>query len=208
MALVEKIDLKKTLKPLFSPPAGRFSLVEVPRLRYLAIDGHGDPNHAPAYREAVEALYAVAYGTKFAAKKTLERDYGVPPLEGLWWADDMRSFTSGRKDDWDWTMLIMLPDFVPDGLVDEAREKASAKKSLPALSKLHVVTIEEGLCAQTLHIGSYDEEAPVLRRMHDEFLPQNGLAPNGKHHEIYLSDPRKTAPEKLKTILRQPVKRI
>lgn len=205
---MEKFDLKKSLKALFSPPAGRFTLVEVPRLKYLAIDGHGDPNTAPAYAQAVEALFAAAYAIKFDAKAALGKDYTVPPLEGLWWAADMAAFTGGRKDDWDWTMLVMLPNFVPDMLVTQAYKRVKEKKALPALEKLRIAEIEEGLCVQTLHLGTFADEAPVLRRLHEEFIPEHGLAPNGKHHEIYLSDPRRTAPEKLRTVLRQPVRRI
>lgn len=201
---MEKIDFKKTLKPLYSPPSGRFVEVDVPKLLFLKVDGAGDPNTAPVYREAVEALYSVSYAMKFAAKAALGRDYAVPPLEGLWWADDPASFVTRDKHRWKWTMMIMAPDFAAE-LFGMAAEKAAAKRGpLPASLRLEAMT--EGRCLQTLHIGSYDDEGPVLARLHDEVMPALGLAFAGPHHEIYLSDPRKTAPAKLKTILRQPVR--
>jgi len=172
------------------------------------IDGHGDPNAAPEYQEAIEALYAVSYKVKFASKKKLDKDYVVPPLEGLWWAEDMESFTSKRdKSQWDWTMMIMQPEWITHEIVDQAIEQA-AEKELPALPKLRLETYHEGLCVQIMHHGSYDDEEPTLDKMHHEFIPQNGYKMAGKHHEIYLSDARKVAPEKLKTVLRQPVKEI
>ena len=202
-----KIDFRKEMKALYAPPAGRFVTVDVPAMRFLMIDGAGDPNRAESYAQAVEALYSVAYTLKFAIKKQGGPDYGVPPLEGLWWADDMSTFLSRDKEKWSWTMMIMVPDFVEAESVTAAIAAAGAKKGLPALKLLRLETYHEGLCVQTMHIGSYDDEGPVLRRLHDEFLPANGLVETGHHHEIYLSDPRKTAPEKLKTVLRQPVRK-
>jgi DNA-binding PadR family transcriptional regulator len=203
---VEKIDFRKTLKKLYGPPAGKFEIIDVPAMNFFMVDGHGDPNKAPAYKEAVEALYSASYTLKFMCKKELSRDYTVPPLEGLWWADDMETFISREKDKWSWTMMIMVPDFVDRGTAMRAVAEAARKKELPALSRLRFERLEEGKSVQTMHIGPYDEEGPTLRRLHKEFLPQNGLVETGHHHEIYLGDPRKTAPEKLKTILRQPVK--
>jgi hypothetical protein len=203
---MSKIDFKKEWKHLYDP-AKEFEIVDVPPMQYLMIDGHGDPNTAQAYREAVEALYAVAYKVKFISKKELGRDYVVPPLEGLWWAEDMESFTSQRdKSQWDWRMMIMQPEWVTQELVDQAIEVVAKSKDLPALPKLRLETYHEGLCAQILHIGSYDDEGLTLHRMHHEFIPQNGYEMVGKHHEIYLSDPRKVAPDKLKTVLRQPIR--
>ncbi len=139
------------------------------------------------------------------SKKELGRDYAVMPLEGLWWAEDMSTFLSREKDKWSWTMMILQPDWITRDMVDAAVAKARGKLGeMPA--SLRLETLEEGLCVQTMHIGSYDDEGPVLARLHGEYLPQNGLAEQGRHHEIYLGDPRKTAPEKLKTILRQPVR--
>ncbi len=203
---MDKIDFKKTMKALYNPPAGRFVLVEVPPLDYVAVDGAGDPNTAPAYREAVEALYAAAYTLKFASKKELARDYVVPPLEGLWWAEDMASFKDRRKGEWSWTMLIMIPDFIDRAGAERAIAAAKKKSASAALDRLRIERIAEGRAVQTLHVGSYDAEGPILAKLHEEFLPANGLVEAGHHHEIYLSDPRKTAPERLKTILRQPVR--
>ncbi len=203
---MDKIDFKKTMKALYNPPAGRFVIIEVPPLDYFAIDGTGDPNTAPAYREAVEALYAAAYTLKFISKKEHSRDYVVPPLEGLWWAKDMASFKDRRKSEWSWTMLIMIPDFLDRAMAERAIAAARKKSASVALDRLRVERIAEGRAVQTLHIGPYDAEGPVLAELHQEFLPANGLVEAGHHHEIYLGDPRKTAPDKLKTILRQPVR--
>ncbi|MGE0283740.1 MAG: GyrI-like domain-containing protein [Rhizobiaceae bacterium] len=203
---MEKIDLKKAHKDLYSAPRGDFIVLRVPPLRYLMIDGYGDPNVELSYKEAVEALYVASYTLKFMCKESEGRDYVVPPLEGLWWADDLTDFKTRRKDRWSWTMMIMVPELVGQALAVSAIKKAEAKKGLPALSKVRVATLDEGIVAQTLHVGPYDAEGPILHKLHDEFLPANGYAETGHHHEIYLGDPRKAAPEKLRTILRQPIK--
>ena len=195
------------MNTFYAPSAKDFSLVQVPPLHYLMIDGHGDPNTAPAYMSAVEWLYSVSYPVKFMSKKELGRDYAVMPLEGLWWADDMNAFITRDKSAWSWTMMILQPDWITKVMIDAAIEKASAKLGAPPPS-LRLETLDEGLCVQIMHIGPYDAEGPVLARLHGEFLPQNGLTETGHHHEIYLSDPRKSAPEKLKTVLRQPVRRL
>ena len=204
---MEKIDFKKTLKALYQPPAGQFSLVEVPRLTFVMVDGQGDPNIAPAYVNAVQWLFSVSYTLKFMSKKELARDYVVPPLEGLWWADDMTSFLTRDKAAWSWTMMILQPDWITAAMFQAAIDKAGQKLG-DAPASLRLEDYEEGLSVQILHIGSYDDEGPALRRLHEEYLPENGLTETGHHHEIYLSDPRKVAPEKLKTILRQPVRRL
>jgi len=205
---VSKIDFKRTLKTFYAPSSKSFSIVDVPPMQFLMIDGHGDPNTASAYQEAVEALYAVAYGVKFVSKRELDRDYVVPPLEGLWWAKDIQAFISRGKGSWDWTMMIMQPEWVTAATVEAALARAGESKDLPALPKLRLETYHEGLSVQILHLGSYDDEAPTILRMHAEFMPAQGLVPAGKHHEIYLSDPRRVAPEKLKTVLRQPVRKV
>jgi len=203
-----KIDFKKELKHLYGPSAKKFEVVDVPPMNFLMIDGHGDPNTAQEYKDAVEALYAVAYALKFMSKKEKGVDYGVPPLEGLWWVENMEEFTTEDKSAWDWTMMIMQPEWITQEMVEEAVKQVEKKKNLPALSKLRLETYHEGLAVQILHIGSYDDEAPTIAKMHHEFMPENGYEPAGKHHEIYLSDPRKVAPEKLKTVLRQPARKI
>ena len=203
--MTPKIDFKKSLDA-YQGKRGRFRIVEIPDLQYLMIDGHGDPNTSPAFAEAVEALYPVAYKLKFASKRDLGRDYVVPPLEGLWWAEDMDSFTAARdKSQWDWTLMILVPDWIDQSMVDAAVEEAGAKARPARLGGIRLESLSEGHCVQTLHIGSFDDEADLLSRMHHEFIPNNGLRMVGTHHEIYLSDSRKVAPEKLRTLLRQPV---
>lgn len=204
---VEKLDLKKQHKALYGAPKGKFEVIEVPVLQYVQLDGEGDPNVAEAYQTGVTWLYSVSYAMKFAAKAELGTDYVVGPLEALWWADDMASFTARNKSDWRWTIMILQPDFVTSALFAKAVDKAGKKLGPPPPS-LRLEHYHEGLSVQTLHIGSYDDEAPTLARLHQEFLPANGLKETGHHHEIYLSDPRKVPAEKLKTILRQPVKRV
>lgn len=199
--------MKKSLRRLYMPSPKEFVLVDVPLQRFLAIDGQGDPNTSTDYAEAVEALYSVSYTVKFASKKKLERDFVVAPLEGLWWADDPETFRAGDKSAWKWTMMICQPDWVTEEIITDATAAASRKKQLPAISRIELRELGEGLSVQILHIGSYDDEAPTLARLHDEFMPANGLDFNGHHHEIYLSDPRRTDPAKLRTVLRQPVRR-
>jgi hypothetical protein len=200
-----KTDFKKTLDA-YQAKRGEFRIVDVPATQYLMIDGHGDPNSSPAYADAIRALYPVAYKLKFASKRDLECDYVVMPLEGLWWADDLDSFTTARdKSRWDWTLMIMVPDWTDQPMFEAAVEQVAAKDRPVRLDDIRLKSLSEGRCVQTLHIGSYDSEADVLARMHHEFIPGNGLRMIGKHHEIYLSDARKVAPEKLRTILRQPV---
>ena len=201
---MEKVDLKRTL-PAYRARRDRFEIVEVPSSRYLMIDGRGDPNTAPAYAAAVQTLFGASYALKFASRRELDRDYVVMPLEALWWADDMTLFTSGRDASrWSWTAMILVPGWIPEALVDRARDAVGEH---PASALLRLETLDEGMCVQTLHVGSYDDEGPVLARLHDEFVPERGLVLRGRHHEIYLSDARRTAPEKLRTILRQPVAR-
>lgn len=212
---LETFDIKSARKDLYGGKVGVFTLVDVPPQNYLMIDGHGNPNTAPEYRVAVEALYTASYAIRFAAKKQLERVHVVGPLEGLWWADDMNAFTTRSKDDWNWTMMIYQPEWITSALANAAlataalaaasQKKAAQQKSVPALAALRFETLVEGRCIQTLHVGSYDDETPVLERMHHQYMPEHGLTFAGKHHEIYLSDPRKVEPARLKTILRQPV---
>jgi len=200
-----KIDFKKTLKAFYGPLAGDFVEVQVPAMTFVKVDGAGDPNTTPSYRTAVEWLYGVSYAMKFAARAALGKDYVVPPLEALWWADDPASFVARRKDEWRWTVMIMAPDFIIPELFDLAVAKTRAKRDDQPAS-LRLQAFDEGRSLQTLHIGSYDDEGPALARLHDEVMPARGLTFNGPHHEIYLSDPRKTKPARLKTVLRQPVR--
>jgi hypothetical protein len=205
---MSKVDFKKEYKNLYVPPK-KFVIVEVPKMQYLMVDGHGDPNVAQEYQDAIEALYAVAYKIKFTSKKQLGRDYVVPPLEGLWWAEDMETFTTARdKSQWDWTMMIMTPEWISKEIFSEAVEAVRKGKNPAAVNKVRLESYQEGVSVQIMHIGSYDDEGPVLMKMHNEFLPENGYAEDGKHHEIYLGDPRKVSPERLKTVLRQPVRKL
>ena len=201
---MSKLDFKKTLSALYTAPTDRFVSIEVPTLAFVKIDGAGDPNTSPAYKQAVEWLYAVSYALKFAAKG-LGKDYVVPPLEGLWWAEDPADFVARRKDRWRWTMMIMAPDFIDRPLFEAAVDKAR-KKLGDAPPSLRFEPLSEGQALQILHVGSYDDEGPTLARLHDEIMPAQNLTFAGHHHEIYLGDPRRTAPARLRTILRQPVK--
>ena len=200
----EKIDLKKTLKDLYLASAKEPAVVEVPTLRYLMVDGEGDPNTAPAYAEAVEALFSVSYTVKFMVKKGPQAiDYGVMPLEGLWWSDDLSAFRTGAKDRWKWTAMVLQPDFVSDELIAEAIDEVRKKKKLPGVDRLRLDRLTEGRCAQILHVGPFSEEGPTIERLHDFITGRSAL--RGKHHEIYLRDIRRAEPAKWKTIVRQPM---
>lgn len=202
---MDKIDFKKAHPELYRPSAKGFALIDVPDMQFVMVDGEGNPNTAPPYKRAVEWLFSVSYAMKFAAKASLKKDYVVPPLEGLWWADDPADFVARCKDRWRWTMMIMAPDFLTRAMFSGAVEKTQKKLGAPPES-LRIEPYKEGRCFQILHIGGYDDEGRTLARLHDEVMPSQGLTFGGKHHEIYLSDARKTEPAKLKTILRQPVR--
>ena len=203
---MEKIDFKKELKQLYNPSARSYSLVDVPAMNFLMIDGEGAPS-SPAYADSIEALYAMSFTLKFMSKEQVEKDYVVMPLEGLWWADDMNVFRTeyANKDQWKWTSMIMQPDWISQAMVDGAVDKVRESKNPAGLAHLRYERFEEGKAVQIMHIGPYADEGPTIVRMHDEFIPDQGLVENGKHHEIYLSDPRRTAPERLRTVIRHPV---
>lgn len=199
-----KVDFKRELHELYRP--GREpSLIEVPELAFLMVDGRGDPNTGEEFRDAIQALYSVAYTVKFAVRGMPGGiDFGVMPLEGLWWVPEMSAFTTGDKSAWNWTAMIMQPELVTAEIVAEAREDAAAKKALPALELMRFEPFREGHAAQVMHVGSYSEEGPTITHLH-AFIAEQGYEPAGKHHEIYLNDPSRTAPERLKTVVRQPV---
>jgi hypothetical protein len=217
-----KTDFKIEHKNLYQPKAKEFQIVDVPPMQFLMLDGRGDPNSSQDYQDAIEALYAVAYKIKFKNKKTWGKDYVVPPLEGLWDSPEMvfslagitdekawqEQFKASDRDSWQWTMMIMQPDWITRETFSEALEEVRKGKNPAAMDKLRLESYQEGLSVQILHIGPYADEGPVLAKLHTKFLPENGYTEAGKHHEIYLSDPRKTTPEKLKTILRQPVREV
>lgn len=203
-----KIDFKKTIDS-YRARKGRFDIIDVPELNYLMIDGHGDPNSSPEFTTAVESLYPLAYTLKFGSKRDHDRDYTVMPLEGLWWADDHAAFTVSRdKSKWDWTLMIMQPDWIDHEFFMDAVATASAKNPTARIHDVRFGSFAEGRCVQTLHVGAFDDEAPVLAEMHDVFIPHHGLDLTGKHHEVYFSDPRKGDPTKRRTILRQPVSEL
>lgn len=197
-----KIDLKKIVS---SYKAGKKpAFMNVPTMKYLQIDGKGNPNTSRDFEQAIEALYSVAYTLKFMVKKgPTAVDYGVGPLEGLWWAKDMNDFLQGNKDNWYWTLMIMQPELVTEAMYEEAKESAAKRKDLPALSKMRFQKFAEGMCAQVLYTGPYSGEHDTILGLHG-FIEGNGYKLHGYHHEIYLNDARRTAPEKLKTVIRQP----
>lgn len=202
-----KTDFKSEIRT-YTARRGAFSIVDVPTMQHLAIDGRGDPNSSPAYGAALAALYPVAYAVKFWSKAQLGHDYVVMPLEALWWSTDLAAFTTARdKSRWEWTLLTMVPPWISEEHLDTARVAAARKAPGAPLADVRLERLVEGLSVQTLHVGPYDDEGPVLAAMHEEVMPAHGLRPTGKHHEIYLSDARRTPPSRLRTILRQPVER-
>jgi len=202
---MEKIDFKKELKHLYKPSAKKVDVVEVPQLNYLMIDGEGDPNTSQSFQDAIDVLYPLSYALKSMIKRAeLGIDYSVLPLEGLWWADDMSSFRVENKDSWKWTLMIMQPELVTNEMVQEAIEQVRVKKNPVSLPLVRFESFEEGKVAQIMHIGPFSEEGPTVEKVHS-FIEESGSQRRGKHHEIYLSDIRRAAPEKWKTIIRQPM---
>ncbi|MCC3860681.1 GyrI-like domain-containing protein [Pseudemcibacter aquimaris] len=200
-----KIDFKKELKHLYKPSAKIVEIVDVPSLNYLMIDGQGDPNTAQSFQDAINALYPLSYALKFMVKKGgIGIDYGVLPLEGLWWADDMETFSVEDKAGWKWTLMIMQPDFITEDMVEQVTRQVKAKKNPVSLPLVRFESLEEGKAAQIMHIGPFSEEGPTVENLH-VFIEESGYQRRGKHHEIYLSDVRRAAPERWKTIIRQPV---
>jgi hypothetical protein len=198
------VDLRRELRALY-PATSTPAVLDVPELPFLMIDGHGDPNTAPAYAEAVEALYTVAYTVRFALKRGPHAiDAPVMPLEGQWWTPDMATFSVEDKSAWDWTLMILLPPQATAEVIDEACAAAARKKRLESVRRVRMERFSEGLSAQILHVGPYREEGPTIARLH-RFIEEQRCRLVGKHHEIYLGDPRRSAPEKLRTILRQPM---
>lgn len=204
---MEKIDLKKLYKDLYSPSKKEFSLIDVPPLQYLMIDGQGDPNTSQRYQQAVETLFGLTYGLKFHIKKTLSIDYTAMGLEGLWWTPDMNDFSVDHKEAWHWTAMILQPEYVTADLFAEVKDQLIAKGKGPLANETRLETFTEGLCAQILYLGAYANEGPTIAALH-QFIFDQGCERSGKHHELYLSDARRVAPEKNRTILRQPARRI
>lgn len=203
---MKKIDLKKELKELYTPSPKEAEVVRIPKFQYLMIDGSGDPNVSPVFQEAVQALYTASYTLKFMIKKGKSIEYPVMSLEGLWWADDMSVFMTASKESWKWTLMILQPKVLTKSIFSKGIQAAIEKKGLAALEQIRLETLDEGLCVQIMHIGPYAQEEPTIQKLH-AFAEERGLDLQGKHHEIYLSDLRKTKPEKMKTILRQGVRK-
>ena len=202
-----KIDLKRDLKLLYNPSEKAVALVDVPPMNFLMLDGSDDPNTSPDYVAAIEALFTLSYALKFRVKKSQAGvDYAVMPLEGLWWADDPNQFGMQDKANWKWTAMIVQPPYVTAALVAEMLAETHKRTGLAALEKIRFASYPEGLSAQIMHIGPYATEEPTIARLHG-FIAENGYTPRGKHHEVYLKDARRTAPEKLQTVVRQPVEK-
>jgi hypothetical protein len=202
---MSKFDIKKEMAQLYNPPKGKFNIVDVPSIQFIMGDGAGNPTNNAQFQQISEAMYGLAYNIKFKCK-ALGKDFVVAPLQGLWWADQMDSFSLGRRDDWLWTLMIAMPEWVTSEMVEESHKEVAGKKELPALTHLRFESYHEGISIQTLYLGAYADEGPTIAAMH-EFAKAQGYALRGKHHEIYLGDPRRTAPEKLKTVIRQPIQK-
>lgn len=202
----KKIDLKKEFPKFYRPSAKKVEIIDIPTMKYFMIDGSGDPNDNPKFEIATQCLYATSYGLKMKIikKENPEMDYVVPPLEGLWYLDDMTKFRHDRKDLWEWTLMIRIPDFVTEEQINRALKNVGKSKPELPISELRYEVYEEKSVVQIMHIGPYADEAPTIAKLH-EFALGNGYELSGKHHEIYLSDPRKAKPETMKTILRQPI---
>jgi hypothetical protein len=205
-----KIDFKKEFKELYTASKNKPMILEVPEINYLMIDGQGDPNTSLEYKKAMEALFPVSFKVKFISKKEKSQDYVVMPLESIWWAENMENFNVDNKSNWKWTAMIMQPDFITKTIIKKAMKEVESQKNIPALSKMRFESYNEGLCAQILHIGPYSNEKQTVSTLHD-FIVKEGYEFNGekhgeRHHEIYLSDVRRSKPENLKTIIRQPLK--
>jgi hypothetical protein len=202
---MKKIDYKKELRHLYKPSAKKVDFVEVPQMNFFMIDGEGDPNTSQSFQNAINVLYPLSYTLKFMVKRgEMEIDYGVLPLEGLWWADDMSSFSVENKENWKWTLMIMQPEFISEEMVEKATGEVRKKKNPVALPLVRFESFAEGKAAQIIHIGPFSEEGPTVEKVHS-FIEENDSRRIGRHHEIYLSDIRRAAPEKWKTIIRQPM---
>jgi hypothetical protein len=200
---VEKLDYKKDLRELYFPPKGKFVVVDVPEMNFTMVDGEGNPNDAEGFQQAIQALYGISYTAKFMLKKREgQQEYVIPALEGLWWSPGGEALNAEAKDEWLWTLMIMQPAPVTRAVFDEALSELERKKG--PVAPVRFEAFREGLCVQTTYVGPYADEGPTIAAMHD-FIAENGYKLRGKHHEIYMGDPRRTDPEKLKTVIRQPV---
>ena len=208
---MNKIDLKKELKYLYAPSTKKVEIVDVPKFKFVMVDGGIRPAETPEtsqeFQDAMGALYGVSYTLKFMSKlrETNPIDYTVMALEGLWWTES-GEFDFNKKEEWKWTVMILQPEHITEEMYQEALQQVKEKRENPALSKIRFESFHEGLCMQIMHIGPYAEEPRTIEKM-TAFAQENGYRLRGKHHEIYLGDPRRTKPERLKTILRHPVEK-
>lgn len=205
---MNKLDFKQINKPFYTPKAGRPEILSIPNMQFASISGEGDPNTSSSFQDAIKALYSLVYGLKFSRKKAgLEPDFTIGALEGLWWTKSGKQYDVGAKGDWQWTLMIWLPEFITASEFTQFVAKLSVSKPNPMLASARLIMFEEGQVVQILHIGPYDAEQPSVQLMH-AFAADQGFAQSGKHHEIYLGDPRRSAPEKLRTIIRHPISKI
>jgi hypothetical protein len=198
---------RKRLIELYLPPDNEFVMVDVPEMKFVMIDGEGSPENE-AHAIALKWLFAAVYPIRRIARQRMGKNFVEPPLEGLWWTDDMADFVAGNKDKLKWRMMIPGPDWADGETVFQEAVKEAAQRLGEPPGTLRLDTYAEGKSVQIMHTGPYNEHAAraILTRLHGEFLVSRNLAPNGPHHEIYLTDPERTAPENMKTVLRQPVR--
>lgn len=201
-ATLERIDLKADLHRFYFPTR-RPEMVDVPPLRYLAIDGQGPPGEGTAFEDAIRALYPIAYTVKFTERRMAGKDFPVMPLEALWYTEADGTFDHRSGKPWRWTAMILMPDLISADMVDRIAADIAATKALPIALEARLREVREGRSAQVLHVGPWSEETSTIEALH-AFIRERGLHPAGAHHEIYLSDPRRTAPERLRTVIRQP----
>jgi hypothetical protein len=205
-ATMATVEFKKEFSGLYKASAYEASVVDVPAMKFITVSGAGYPGPSGEFQDGIAALYAVAYTLKFSLKKTAGAgDFAVMPLEALWWTESGKPLDQESRENWCWTVMMALPGFVTKTLVKKAVKEAAERKELPALKQVELERIQEGLSAQIKHKGPYTGSDPTVKRLHD-FIAEQGLKPHGKHHEIYLNDPSRTAPEKIRTIIRQPVR--
>lgn len=204
--LVTKVDLKKVQKELFNVKVGEFKKVYCDKAYYIALDGEGDPNNNEEYLKKIGALYKIAYKVKMAYKED-GKDFVVMPLSGLWWSENYNDFIEDNKDGWKWTMMTQLPEFVKEDDIELKKQEVLKEELGEYIEDIRYIEYSEGDAYETLYVGHYSEEGETVRKLHETIL-RNEHKIRGKHHEIYLSDPRKTEPAKLKTIIRQPVSKL